>query len=276
MTNFDMKQWLTQNKVGPYSKMPLNESDPRDYDDDDDIHYDPTEDERDEGPDDYGDGPHDLYGLSAMKGFSPMDEYSSGEDHVDYDDEKPRMPFAGEKPNQDKYKIQRSGNGSVIAATNQYGDTFKVGDTAKLAPQDNERVVVINSFIEQQGKVKALYSEHGTAYSYDIDGLDPVKKVNETDGGKPINKKIELTKLLYKTTRYDRTVLLDLIDELVELLPTSQADLIYDKIKAEVDTYEREMFPDYELDYDTDARIDPKEQMGVGYVMKTKKSNPKY
>lgn len=114
----------------------------------------------------------------------PIDEYSSGQDHVQYDDEpKMHMPFASEKPDSTKYSIQRDEDGKIISATNQEGTTFKKGDTAKLQPQDKSRVVVINTFIEQQGKVKAIYSVQGTPYTYDIDGLDPVNpKTNEQMG----------------------------------------------------------------------------------------------
>ena len=175
----EFSKWAYMDKT--MDGWPLDERDPRDGDDDDftDQVYDDSQD------------PENDYEPS----FDPsIDEYSSGQDHIQYDDEpRMRMPFASEKPDPTKYSIQRDKDGKIISATNvpseeerkdgKKGHTFKKGDTAKLQPQDHSRVIVINSFIEQDGKVMALYSVRGTPYLYDIDGLDPVNpKTNEQMG----------------------------------------------------------------------------------------------
>lgn len=233
MNTFNMKQWLIENKIGPYGRM--EEMDPAamgapqaaadaemEKQDDENSDWIDTSDAIGEGhyekdpwleafenalidlPIDQPfrimidraynkhteDGTIDQYrkmdprsaadeyayavlGININRPKS-VDEYSSGQDHIQYDEPKFNMPFASEKPDPVKYKIQRDEDGKVISATNIEGNTFKKGDTARLQPQDHSRVITISSFIEEQGKVKALYLVRGTPYVYNIDGLEPV------------------------------------------------------------------------------------------------------
>ena len=215
MNTFSMKQWLVENKVGPYSKIHENEDQ---WSNDFEkalysLEMEPWKRtmiikayESHAGADvlnQYGDMDpvtaaqtfaDDLIGKEkedfskwahldkTMDGW-PLDE-EADQDHVQYDDDdESHMYFASEKPDQAQYNIQRSNDGKIVSATNQEGTTFKRGDTAKLAPQDGGTVITINNFIEQQGKVKALYSVRGTPYTYDIDGLDSVNpRTNEQMG----------------------------------------------------------------------------------------------
>jgi len=243
MNTFNMKQWLVENKIGPYGKM--QEADPAamgapqaaadakmEKEDDKNSDWlnmsDPVDEGYDEGGDWYDQFEDTLLNLpvdqpnrlKVLHGFNkhtengniedykqeyptnakeaayefaetvlgtkinrPVKEYSTGEDHIEYDDNETPMYGASDKPDATKYNIQRDNYGKVISATNQEGTTFKKGDTAKLQPQDNGKVIVINSFIEQQGKVKAIYSVRGTPYTYDIDGLDPVNPVKNEEIG---------------------------------------------------------------------------------------------
>jgi len=70
----------------------------------------------------------------------------------------------------EKYKIKKDEKGRILQATNDEGQTFSKGDAATAV--DNGEKIAISSFIEQQGKVKAVYMVRGTAYTIDIDGLE--------------------------------------------------------------------------------------------------------
>lgn len=80
------------------------------------------------------------------------------------------MPFQNLKADDNKYKIQKDEQGNVIQATNDEGQTFKIGDEALAI--DNGQKIKISSFQNEQGKIKALYDVY--ARPIDIDGLKPV------------------------------------------------------------------------------------------------------
>jgi hypothetical protein len=83
----------------------------------------------------------------------------------------------------EKYQIKKDIKGNIIQATNDEGNRFSKNDIAIAV--DNGEKIKISSFIEQQGKVKAIYIVSGTPYTIDIDGL---KSVNEFKPGIDLGK----------------------------------------------------------------------------------------
>jgi hypothetical protein len=83
----------------------------------------------------------------------------------------------------EKYQIKKDVKGNIMQATNDEGNIFSKNDIAIAV--DNGEKIKISSFIEQQGKVKAIYIVRGTPYTIDIDGL---KSVNEFKPGIDLGK----------------------------------------------------------------------------------------
>jgi hypothetical protein len=123
-----------------------------------------------------------------------------------FDDEPNKMPFQHVKADDEKYKIARDSKGKIIKATNDEGVEFQKGDVVKLDPRDGSTEIKIQDFIEQQGKIKAFYTQSGTGYTYDIDGLQAPKETMRpgVDMGKSFEKfkkdlKEKLTKAIKET-----------------------------------------------------------------------------
>jgi hypothetical protein len=62
----------------------------------------------------------------------------------------------------------------VKKATNNEGNTFKVGDKAKT--YDRKEDIKIKALWEKNGRVKAFYMIGNSGHEIDIDGLDPIKE----------------------------------------------------------------------------------------------------
>jgi len=119
------------------------------------------------------------------------------------DDQPNKMPMQHVKADDEKYKIVRDSKGKIMKATSSDGVEFQRGDVVKLDPRDNETEIKIQDFIEQQGKVKAIYSLSGTAYTYDIDGLQAPKEEMRpgVDMGKSFEKFKNLKEQIKKTMK---------------------------------------------------------------------------
>ena len=62
----------------------------------------------------------------------------------------------------------------IKKATNNEGNTFKVGDKAKT--YDRKENITIKALWEKNGKTKAFYMTGNVGHEIDIDGLDPIKE----------------------------------------------------------------------------------------------------
>jgi len=62
----------------------------------------------------------------------------------------------------------------VKNATNNEGNTFKVGDKAKT--YDRKENITIRALWEKNGRIKAFYMIGNNGHEIDIDGLDPIKE----------------------------------------------------------------------------------------------------
>ena len=119
----------------------------------------------------------DKYKLGFNK--EPDTQLSESDDNYDEPTDR-KVYFHGQAADADKYKIKKDSTGRVVQATNSEGHTFSKNDKAIAAkdPSGPEQEIKITGFIEDQGKVKAIYSssaQHGQfAQQIDIDGLSPV------------------------------------------------------------------------------------------------------
>ena len=126
------------------------------------------------------------------------------------DNEPNKMPMQHVKADDEKYKIVRDSKDKIIKATNSDGVEFQKGDLAKKDSRDGETEIRIQTFIEQQGKVKAFYLIRGVGYTYDIDGLQAPKEEMRpgVDMGKSFDKfkslKEKLTKAFKETIFRDK------------------------------------------------------------------------
>jgi hypothetical protein len=62
----------------------------------------------------------------------------------------------------------------IKKATNNEGNTFKVGDKAKT--YDRKEDITIKALWEKNGRTKAFYMTGNVGHEIDIDGLDPIKE----------------------------------------------------------------------------------------------------
>ena len=142
MQDFNMKQWLMENKSGMFSKT-LNEINPA--------------------------------ALGAPQAAADAEMQKQDDENGDMVDNvsmgvAAEAYFMGLEPDPEKYKIQTDKNGSIVNATNEDGETFQVGSLVK---DPNGRDAKILGFKGTQGKVKAITSDDGglNMAEFDINGL---------------------------------------------------------------------------------------------------------
>jgi hypothetical protein len=115
----------------------------------------------------------------ALRGVAKMD--ATGEKMKKIAMKEAKMPFQ-DLPADAKYNIKKDSRGNIVQATNDEGNVFSKNDEAIAI--DNKQKIKINSFIEQQGKVKAIYDTY--ALPIDIDGLKPT--INQSAIAKALTK----------------------------------------------------------------------------------------
>ena len=89
--------------------------------------------------------------------------------------------FSGEEPDLNKIETKEQkrrrtmkASKEVKRATNNEGNTFKVGDKAKT--YDRKEDITIRALWEKNGRTKAFYMVGNNGHEIDIDGLDPIKE----------------------------------------------------------------------------------------------------
>ena len=88
--------------------------------------------------------------------------------------------FSGEEPDLDKIETKEQRRSTMKAtkkvekATNDEGNTFKVGDKAKTF--DTKQKITIKGLSKKNGKTMAFYMDGVVGREIDIDGLDPIKE----------------------------------------------------------------------------------------------------
>lgn len=150
MTGFNMKQWLQENKSGVYSKTMNSEE------------LDMQEDDNVSGTD---------LGVPQAAADAAMQQQDDqiGTYVDDAEMGEARAYGMDDKPDPEKYQIVRDEkSGKITQATNDDGDVFKIGDKVKMGKMSPR----ISSFIEEQGKVKAIITTGLVTQAIDIDGLE--------------------------------------------------------------------------------------------------------
>jgi len=88
--------------------------------------------------------------------------------------------FSGEEPDLNKIETKEQKRSTMKAAkkiekaTNDEGNTFKVGDKAKTF--DTKQKITIKGLSKKNGKTMAFYMDGVVGREIDIDGLDPIKE----------------------------------------------------------------------------------------------------
>lgn len=150
MTGFNMKQWLQENKSGVYSKTMNSEE------------LEMQEDDNVSGTD---------LGLPQAAADAAMQQQDDqiGTYVDDAEMGEARAYGMDDKPDPEKYQIVRDEkSGKITQATNDDGDIFKIGDKVKMGKISPR----ISSFMEEQGKVKAIITTGLVTQAIDIDGLE--------------------------------------------------------------------------------------------------------
>ena len=198
MQQFNMKQWLMENKSGMYSK--VNEVSPADYDtiaqaefgmDYDQLGSGEKEWVRDEAEMKGSVNEIDPAALGAPQAAADAEMQQQDDENGDMVDNA-SMDVAAEAygmedmPDAERNKIQTDKNGNIINATNDDGETFAVGSLVK---DNNGKDTKILGFKQNQGKVKAITSDNGglNVSEWDINGLT-LDEVDETVGYAMITK----------------------------------------------------------------------------------------
>jgi hypothetical protein len=86
--------------------------------------------------------------------------------------QKVKMPKKEEKKKLKESKVRTDIKGQIVQAVNSDNITFSKNDEAKAI--DNGEIIKITGFMEDQGKVKALFSKGMFSSAIDIDGLEKV------------------------------------------------------------------------------------------------------
>jgi hypothetical protein len=86
--------------------------------------------------------------------------------------QKVKMPKKDEKKKLKESKVRTDIKGQIIQAVNSDNVTFSKNDEAKAI--DNGEIIKITGFMEDQGKVKALFSKGMFSSAIDIDGLEKI------------------------------------------------------------------------------------------------------
>jgi hypothetical protein len=86
--------------------------------------------------------------------------------------QKVKMPKKEEKKKLKESKVRTDMKGQIVQAVNSDNVTFSKNDEAKAI--DNGEIIKITGFMEDQGKVKALFSKGMFSSAIDIDGLEKV------------------------------------------------------------------------------------------------------
>ena len=86
--------------------------------------------------------------------------------------QKVKMPKKEEKKKLKESKVRTDIKGQIVQAVNSDNVTFSKNDEAKAI--DNGEIIKITGFMEDQGKVKALFSKGMFSSAIDIDGLEKV------------------------------------------------------------------------------------------------------
>ena len=86
--------------------------------------------------------------------------------------QKVKMPKKDEKKKLKESKVRTDMKGQIVQAVNSDNVTFSKNDEAKAI--DNGEIIKITGFMEDQGKVKALFSKGMFSSAIDIDGLEKV------------------------------------------------------------------------------------------------------
>ena len=86
--------------------------------------------------------------------------------------QKVKMPKKDEKKKLKESKVRTDIKGQIVQAVNSDNVTFSKNDEAKAI--DNGEIIKITGFMEDQGKVKALFSKGMFSSAIDIDGLEKV------------------------------------------------------------------------------------------------------
>jgi hypothetical protein len=86
--------------------------------------------------------------------------------------QKVKMPKKEDKKKLKESKVRTDMKGQIVQAVNSDNITFSKNDEAKAI--DNGEIIKITGFMEDQGKVKALFSKGMFSSAIDIDGLEKV------------------------------------------------------------------------------------------------------
>jgi hypothetical protein len=117
------------------------------------------------------------YELETMDSSKPEDhqmKFYTEKDAVDTARgmQKVKMPKKEEKKKLKESKVRTDIKGQIVQAVNSDNVTFSKNDEAKAI--DNGEIIKITGFMEDQGKVKALFSKGMFSSAIDIDGLEKV------------------------------------------------------------------------------------------------------
>ena len=117
------------------------------------------------------------YELETMDSSKPEDhqmKFYTEKDAVDTARgmQKVKMPKKEEKKKLKESKVRTDMKGQIVQAVNSDNVTFSKNDEAKAI--DNGEIIKITGFMEDQGKVKALFSKGMFSSAIDIDGLEKV------------------------------------------------------------------------------------------------------
>jgi hypothetical protein len=165
----------------------------------------------------------------TVRGVKKMD--ATGEKMKKITMKEEKMPFQ-DLPADAKYNIKKDSAGKIVQATNDEGDVFSKNDEAIAI--DNGQKIKINSFIEQQGKVKAIYDQY--ALPIDIDGLKPT--INQSPIAKALTKE-DLIKIIREE-----------LGEALGIGGTDSVNFQQDDTANESKLDEAKLFADFSLDSD--------------------------
>ena len=179
MDNFNMKQWLQENKVGPYTKTLLNEMNPaalgmgQEEADDEMLAKD-----SEEGGDWVDNASMDVVAEDDMEetvGWATIEKPAteSADDERDVSDLE-REPSDAFKRFVSQKRGEEAEAARIKQATNADGQTFVIGDVAKTP---DGKTIKITGFRlgARDKKMKAIYNAGMYADVYDLDNLDKLE-----------------------------------------------------------------------------------------------------
>lgn len=281
MDNFNMKQWLQENKTGPFRKVSLNEMNPaalgmgQEKADGKMLAKDSQK-----GGDWIDNASMDVMAEASSKSaVVDIDEWEVsilGKDHMidaevdtyyslegaDYLDG--RMIDAGGV-------VIEKAVAKITSLQVEDGDSYRVVNDPVYIKQIEDLInkdPKLNRSLEDEvaSRAEDLGAEDGEGDEYEPDDFNEASS-GGMDPAASSKKRVDFIRLLYNTKRYGRDELIDIIDELLFSASNEMVAKVVDKVEKEMADHEKSEYPDY-ADYGGGTNET------VGYVMKTKESDP--